>query len=58
MDSREIADLRREIEGLQELNRLYRSKRYHTFDEKVAHEKRKIRLEEIKKKPVALRKKH
>jgi hypothetical protein len=55
--SQRIADLRREIEGIQELNTLYRLQRYHRHQDHVAHEMRQIRLEDIKQQLAALRSK-
>lgn len=51
----QIAELRREIESIRELNSLYRSQKYHSYQDKVAQEKRKIRLGEIKQQLAALR---
>jgi hypothetical protein len=44
----QIADLRREIEAIQELNAIYRARKDHSFRDRTEHERRKIRLEEIK----------
>jgi hypothetical protein len=46
----QIADLRREIQAIQKLNALYRARKDHSYQDKVGHERRKIRLEEIKQK--------
>jgi len=50
-----IAELRREIERIQELNAIYRSQEHHGHPDKAAHEKRKVRLEEIKQELATLR---
>jgi len=50
-----IAELRREIERIQELNAIYRSREHHSYPERAAHEKRKVRLEEIKQELATLR---
>jgi hypothetical protein len=55
--SQQIADLRREIEGIQELNRIYRYQNFHTHQNQAAKERRKVRLEEIVKQLAALRSK-
>ena len=47
LNIQEIAALRREIEGIHELNVIYRSQKHHTFQAKAAMEQRKVRLEEI-----------
>jgi hypothetical protein len=47
MLSQRIAELRREVEGIQELNTIYRSQKPHTHQNQAANERRKIRLEEI-----------
>jgi hypothetical protein len=52
-----IADLRREIEGIQELNVVYRHQRRHRYEDQAANERRKIRLEEIMQQLDALRRK-
>jgi hypothetical protein len=57
MDSQQIAALRREIEGIQELNTIYRSQKLHGYRDQVAYEKRQIRLEEIKQQLDTLRSK-
>lgn len=44
---RQIAELKREIEGIQELNALYRVQKPHRHQHQVAHERRKVRLQEI-----------
>jgi hypothetical protein len=44
--SQRIAELRREIESIQELNAIYRSQKYHSYQDKAAYEKRKIKLED------------
>ena len=43
-----IADLRREIEALKELTAIYQAQKYHTSRDIAAHERRLMRLEEIK----------
>jgi hypothetical protein len=43
----QIAELRREIEGIQELNTIYRKRKPHGHQDQVAHERRMFRLEEI-----------
>lgn len=49
MLSREqIAELRREIEAIEELNTIYRAKKNHGYRDREEHERRKVRLEEIK----------
>jgi hypothetical protein len=53
----QIADLRREIEGIQELNMIYRSQKPHRHQDQAAHEKRKVRLEEIVRQLAVLRNK-
>jgi hypothetical protein len=53
-----IADLRRKVESIQELNNLFHSKRYHAYQEQTAHENRKIRLEQIKQELASLRPSH
>jgi hypothetical protein len=50
-----IADLRREIEGIQEQNEIYRFQKRHGHQGQVANERRKIRLEEIMQQLAALR---
>jgi hypothetical protein len=50
-----IADFRREIEGIQERNKIYRAKKHHAYQDQVAKERRKIRLEEIIRQLEALR---
>jgi hypothetical protein len=50
-----IADLRREIEGIQEQNGIYRFQKCHGHQDQVANERRKIRLEEIMQQLAALR---
>jgi hypothetical protein len=50
-----VADLRREIEGIQELNRIYHFQRHHTHLDRAAFERRKARLEQIKQELTALR---
>jgi hypothetical protein len=51
----QIAELRREIEGIQELNTIYRSQKPRRHDAQVAHERRKVRLEEIVRQLAVLR---
>ena len=53
--SEQIIELRREIEGIQELNAIYRSQRFHRHQDQLAHEKRMVRLEEILRQLAALR---
>jgi hypothetical protein len=36
-----IAELRREIEGIQELNTIYRNRKLHRHEDQVAHESQK-----------------
>lgn len=55
--SQQIAELRREIEGLQELAKIYRSKKAHTRQDRVANELRIVRLEAIMKELATLRSK-
>jgi hypothetical protein len=50
-----IAELRREIGRLQELNAIYRSQGHHSYPDKAAQQKRKVRLEEIKQELATLR---
>jgi hypothetical protein len=45
--SQQTADLRREIEEIQELNMIYRYRKPHRHRDQVAHEKRRARLGEI-----------
>jgi hypothetical protein len=42
----QIAELRREIEGIQELNTIYRNRKLHRRQDQVAHDRRRVRLEE------------
>jgi hypothetical protein len=42
-----IADLRREIDDIQELNMVYRRQGRHRYEERFAKQRRKISLEEI-----------
>ena len=53
--SQGIAELKREIEGIQELTRIYHSQKHHRRQEQVAHERRRGRLEEIVRQLDALR---
>jgi hypothetical protein len=53
--SQRVADFRREIEGIKELNKIYRAQKPHAHHDQVANEKRKIRLEEIMGQLAALR---
>jgi hypothetical protein len=55
--SQQIADPRREIEGIQELNIIYRSQKPHRHQDQAAREKRKVRLEEIVRQLAVLRNK-
>jgi hypothetical protein len=57
MDAQRIANLRREIEGIHELNRLDRLRKGHSPVDRILRTKRLIRLEEIKHELAALRKK-
>ncbi len=50
-----IAELRREIEGIQELNQIFRGQKYHSYRDQTAKEKRKIRLQEIMQQLATLR---
>jgi hypothetical protein len=50
-----IADLRREIEGIQGQNGIYRFQKCHGHQDQVANERKNIRLEEIMKERAALR---
>jgi hypothetical protein len=52
--SQRIADFRREIEGIQELNKIYRAQKHHGHQDQVANERRKIRLEEVMQQLAAL----
>jgi len=47
--------LKREIEGIQELNTIYRNRKPHGHEDQVAHERRMVRLEEIMRQLAALR---
>jgi hypothetical protein len=49
-----IADLRREIEDIQELNVVYRHQKRHPYEAQTANKRRKIRLEEIMQQLAAL----
>jgi hypothetical protein len=49
-----IADLRREIEDIQELNMVHRHHGRHRYEEQFANQRRKIRLEEIMQQLAAL----
>jgi hypothetical protein len=49
-----IADLRREIKDIQELNMVYRHQRRHRYKEQFANQSRKKRLEEIMQQLAAL----
>jgi hypothetical protein len=51
----QIAELRREIEGIQEMNTIYRNRNVHGHQDRVTHEQRMIRLEEIMRQLVVLR---
>ena len=46
----QIAELRKEIEAILELDALYRARKNHSYQDRADHERRKIRLEEIKQK--------
>jgi hypothetical protein len=50
----QLADLGREIEGIQELNTMYRSRKPHRHEDQAANAKRKVRLEEIVRQLAAL----
>jgi hypothetical protein len=50
-----IAELRKEIEGIQELNTIYRSQRPRRHEAQVANGMRKVRLEEIVRQLAVLR---
>jgi hypothetical protein len=49
-----IADLRPEIDGIKELNMIYWAQKVHTYLDQAAHERRKVRLEEIMRELTAL----
>jgi hypothetical protein len=49
-----IADLRREIKDIQELNMVYRHQERRRYEEQFANQRRKIRLEEIMQQLAAL----
>jgi hypothetical protein len=51
----QIAELRREVEGIQELNTVYRSQKPRRHDAQAANAKRKVRLEEIVRQLAVLR---
>jgi hypothetical protein len=51
----QIAELRREIEGIQELNTIYRNRKLHRHEDQAAHDRRRIRLEEITRQLAVLR---
>jgi len=53
--SQQITNLGREIEAIVELNKLYRFGKYHSYQDRIAHEKRKFRLQEIMQQLAALR---
>jgi hypothetical protein len=53
--SQRIADLRREIEEIQQLNMIYRSRKPHSHQDQVAQEKGKARLGEIVRQLTVLR---
>jgi hypothetical protein len=53
----QIAELRREIEGIQELNMIYRSQRPRRHQDQAANEKRRVRLQEIVRQLAVLRSK-
>ena len=42
-----IADLRREVEGIQELNKLYREQKYHSNRDQIAYQQRMVKLKAI-----------
>jgi len=46
----QIGELRCEVEAIEELNALYRARKYHGYQDRAGHERRKVRLEEIKQK--------
>jgi hypothetical protein len=51
----QIADLRREVEGIEELNAIYRSQRPRRHEAQVANGMRKARLEQIVRQLAVLR---
>ena len=51
----QIAELRREIEGIEELNALYRYRKNHQHQDQAAYERRRVRLEEILRQLAVLR---
>ena len=53
--SQRIAELKREIEEIQESTRIYRSLKHHRLQEQAAHRRRRGRLEEIVSQLDALR---
>jgi len=46
----QIAELRREIEAIQELTALYRARKHHGWRDREDHERLRVRLEQIKQK--------
>jgi len=46
----QIAELRREIEAIQELNALYRARKHHGWRDREDYERLRVRLEQIKQK--------
>jgi len=56
MDKAHIAELRREIEAIEEQNRLYRARKHHrSYLDEMANNRRMARLQEIKQELAALR---
>jgi hypothetical protein len=53
----QITELRREVESIEELNRIYRSQRPRRHEDQAANAKRKVRLEEIVRQLAVLRSK-
>jgi hypothetical protein len=53
--SQQIADLRGEVETIQELNAIFRHQKGRGYQDHVANDRRKIRLEEIIQQLAALR---
>jgi hypothetical protein len=51
----QIAELRREIEGIQELNTLYRTRRSRGYGDQADYDRRRARLEEIVRQLAVLR---
>jgi len=53
----QITELRREVESIEELNRIYRFKKPRRHEDQAANAKRKVRLEEIVRQLAVLRSK-